>query len=147
MPAVAPLYPMRAVDLAHRITSGDRSLAIIDVRDGDYIGGHIRGSLHYGYSTFTAMLPELLRRLQNVHTVVFHCALSQQRGPNAAYMYLREVATQQARGRAGVAPLVPQTVYLLEGGFSNWQMMYGREPTLTEGYRPELWRGSWGGYS
>lgn len=36
------------------------------------------------------MLPTLVRQLQDKETVVFHCALSQQRGPSAALRYIRE---------------------------------------------------------
>lgn len=36
------------------------------------------------------MLPTLVRQLRDKDTVIFHCALSQQRGPNAALRYLRE---------------------------------------------------------
>jgi Cdc25 family phosphatase len=35
-------------------------------------------------------MPELVRKLKDKDTVVFHCALSQQRGPSAALLYLRE---------------------------------------------------------
>jgi Cdc25 family phosphatase len=36
------------------------------------------------------MLPTLVRQLEDKETVVFHCALSQQRGPAAALRYIRE---------------------------------------------------------
>ena len=35
-------------------------------------------------------LPTLLRQLEDTKTVVFHCALSKQRGPSAALRYIRE---------------------------------------------------------
>lgn len=35
-------------------------------------------------------MPTLLRQLENTNTVVFHCALSKQRGPSAALRYIRE---------------------------------------------------------
>lgn len=37
-----------------------------------------------------ALLPTLVRQLQDKETVVFHCALSKQRGPSAALRYIRE---------------------------------------------------------
>ncbi|KAK3374289.1 hypothetical protein B0T24DRAFT_290949 [Lasiosphaeria ovina] len=69
---------------------GDPTIAIIDVRDDDYIGGHIRGAQNVPSRTIDAMFPTLVRRHQDKETVVFHCALSQQRGPGAALRYIRE---------------------------------------------------------
>lgn len=39
---------------------------------------------------FEEWLPTLLRQLEDTKTVVFHCALSKQRGPSAALRYIRE---------------------------------------------------------
>lgn len=39
---------------------------------------------------FDEWLPTLLRQLEDTKTVVFHCALSKQRGPSAALRYIRE---------------------------------------------------------
>lgn len=66
------------------------SLTIIDVRDGDHVGGHIAGSTHVPSSSLDYRMPELIRKLADKDIVVFHCALSQQRGPSAALRYLRE---------------------------------------------------------
>lgn len=70
------------------------SLAIIDVRDGDHVGGHIAGSTHVPSSSLDYRIPELIRKLADKDIVVFHCALSQQRGPSAALRYLRERESQ-----------------------------------------------------
>ncbi|EFX05510.1 hypothetical protein CMQ_3579 [Grosmannia clavigera kw1407] len=98
----------------------------------DYIGGHIRGAHHFPSSSLDATWPTLLRRLQDADTVVFHCALSQQRGPGAALRYLRE------QGQTGGVP--GQTIYVLDRGFTGWQEVYGDDERLTEGFRKELWR-------
>ncbi|KAH6632106.1 Rhodanese-like domain-containing protein [Chaetomium tenue] len=132
-----------------RATSGDPTIAIIDVRDDDYIGGHIKGSLNIPSRTLDAMLPTLVRQLQNKQTVVFHCALSQQRGPAAALRYLRErervvgdaAAAAEGKGEGGKE----QKVFVLDRGFVGWQEVYGEDERLTEGYRKELWEdGYWG---
>ncbi|KAG9238942.1 hypothetical protein BJ875DRAFT_449460 [Amylocarpus encephaloides] len=65
-------------------------VAVVDVRDDDHIGGHIRSSLHVPSSTHSHALPSLVHRLRSKPVVVFHCALSQQRGPKAALQYIRE---------------------------------------------------------
>ena len=98
------------------------SVAVIDVRDEDYVGGHIMGSQNVPSTTLDYRMPELVRTLKDKEKVVFHCALSQQRGPAAARMYLRE------RDKSSVAQMVQdngravkQEVFILEGGFTQWQ--------------------------
>ncbi|KAK4183450.1 Rhodanese-like domain-containing protein [Podospora australis] len=137
-------------------------IAIIDVRDDDYIGGHIKGAHHFPSRTLDATLPALVRKLQDKETVVFHCALSQQRGPGAALRYLRErqrilgtlnankkkndteqQGSEEAKEEDQAAP-VEQKVYVLDRGFVGWQEVYGEDERLTEGYRKELWKdGYW----
>jgi Cdc25 family phosphatase len=88
-------------------------LAIIDVRTSDYIGGHIATSTHVPADTLDHRIPALVRELEGKKTVVFHCALSQQRGPGAALRYLRE--RRKMFGTEG------QEVVVLDGGFVEWQ--------------------------
>ena len=85
-------------------------------------------------------MPTLVRRLRNKPTVVFHCMLSQQRGPGAALRYIRE-RDEILRMQAGGATKEDeqQVVYVLDRGFSGWQQEYGEDERLTEGYRKELW--------
>ncbi|KAI2606971.1 Rhodanese-like protein [Hypoxylon fragiforme] len=125
------------------------SVAVVDVRDDDHIGGHIKSSLHFPSTSLDATLPTLLRRLADKDVVVFHCALSQQRGPAAALRYLREkaakeqaegekAAVKQAGGEGGEEKK-SQQVYVLDKGFVGWQEIYGPDERLTEAYRKELW--------
>ncbi|OJD28885.1 rhodanese-like protein [Diplodia corticola] len=111
------------------------SVAVIDVRDSDFFGGHIRGCTNVPTSALDYKLPELVRHLKSTSTVVFHCALSQQRGPSAALRYLRE------RGRllGDDGPGEGQEVCVLEGGFVRWQEKYGMDETVTEGYKKDIW--------
>lgn len=46
-------------------------------------------------------MPELVRKLRDKKTVVFHCALSQERGPRAARLYFEERGRME-KGRGGV---------------------------------------------
>ena len=128
----------------------------------DYIGGHIKSSLNFPSRTLDATLPTLVRQLKDKETVVFHCALSQQRGPGAALRYLRErerlaaleKAKEEAKNKAATEGgtekedklvSVEQKVYVLDRGFVGWQEEYGTDERLTEGYRKELWAdGYWG---
>lgn len=136
--------------------------AIIDVRDGDHIGGHIRGSTWVPSSQLDYRTPELIRALKDKEVVVFHCALSQQRGPSAALRYLRERARlvgggegndkEEGKGKGdGEAEAEAegeeekkekekeQRVYVLRGGFGEWQEKYGEDEKLTEGFQKDLW--------
>jgi rhodanese-related sulfurtransferase len=112
----------------------DPALAIIDVRDSDYIGGHIRDCTNVPSPTLDWKMPELVRTLRDKEVVVFHCALSQQRGPGAAVRYLREresVRSAEEAKKAGKEEgeedmkdeegKKEQKVYVLEGGFVKWQ--------------------------
>lgn len=102
--------------LADIVRSKSTGLAVIDVRDTDYIGGHILGCQNVPTNTHDFKMPELVRTLKDKDTVVFHCALSQQRGPSSALKYLRE------RERLGEKEAAEkQRVYILEGGFQKWQ--------------------------
>ncbi|KAI1824555.1 Rhodanese-like protein [Xylaria intraflava] len=129
--------------LAASAGAGGERVAVVDVRDDDHIGGHIRGSLHFPSRSLDATMPTLLRKLDDADTVVFHCALSQQRGPGAALRYLREkeaaaAATAPAAGTGGPGKKA-QTVLVLDRGFVGWQELYGSDERLTEGYRKEIW--------
>ncbi|KAF9874592.1 hypothetical protein CkaCkLH20_07729 [Colletotrichum karsti] len=140
---------LSAILLAEQ-AAANPSVAVVDVRDDDYIGGHINGCINAPSRTLDAMMPTLIRRLEDKKTVVFHCALSQQRGPSAALRYLRErdqiLASKKASESSDdKASVEPQTVYVLDRGFVGWQEVYGEDERLTEGYRKELWRdGYWG---
>jgi rhodanese-related sulfurtransferase len=104
----------------------------------DYIGGHIKGGHHFPSRSLDATMPTLLRKLADAEVVVFHCALSQQRGPGAALRYLRE---KEVRSSGGDDEAVgnKQKVYVLDRGFTGWQEVYGTDERLTEGYRKDLW--------
>ena len=115
-------------DLASMLRSKQPGVTIIDVRDDDYIGGHILGSQHVPVGTHDYKMPELVRTLRDENLVVFHCTLSQQRGPGSALRYLRE---RKGMVNAGTVPQrkdgenleVAQQVKVLDGGFSKWQQM------------------------
>ena len=129
--------------LATLVRSKSPSLAVIDVRDSDYIGGHIVNGINAPTHTHDYRMPELVRTLKDKEIVVFHCALSQQRGPSSALRYLRErerlqpvedKAASNAKADTSAEGVKAdatadgegvvkngQTVYVLEGGFVKWQ--------------------------
>ena len=149
---ISNLARMSRESLAALLASPAASkLAIVDVRDSgtattpmikyppsltilDHIGGHIKSSIWVPSSELDVKTPELIRTLKDKDKVVFHCALSQQRGPSAALRYTRE------RHRLlGVDESKAQEVYVLDGGFSMWQAKYGDDEKLTEGYVKDIW--------
>lgn len=65
--------------------------------------------------------------------MVFHCSLSQQRGPGAAGGYLRLRGKEDGEGEGG------QEVWVLDGGFVKWAEMYGEDERLTEGFVKSVW--------
>ncbi|KAJ5105541.1 hypothetical protein NUU61_002888 [Penicillium alfredii] len=117
------------------LSSTSSKLAVIDVRDNDHVGGHIRSSTWVPTSTLDFRMPELVRTLQDKEKVVFHCALSQQRGPSAALRYARECERVYGPGES-----LKQKVYVLDGGFVKWQEKYGKDNRLTEAYAEDIWR-------
>lgn len=127
----------RLSSLQPQLSDPSSTVAVIDVRDSDYIGGHILGCKNVPYATLDWKMAELVRELQSKETVVFHCALSQQRGPSAALRYLRE--RERLLGSEPEAEGKAQEVYILEGGFTKWQETYGTDEKLTEGYQKDIW--------
>ena len=55
---------------------------IVDVRDDDFEGGHIKGAINVPYHQFSDRVTTLVDELEGKDAVIFHCALSQQRGPS-----------------------------------------------------------------
>lgn len=108
----------------------------------DHIGGHIKSSRHAPSETLDHK--DLARQLQGAEKVVFHCALSQQRGPSAALKYLRErekllgadLSTKATTGSIDGESkerdenenenekVKKQEIYVLDGGFVRWQEKY-----------------------
>jgi Cdc25 family phosphatase len=100
----------------------------------DHVGGHIRSSTWVPSSTLDVRMPELIRTLKDKKMVVFHCALSQQRGPSAALRY-----TRQRESTLGAEESPKQQVFVLDGGFVEWQQKYGNDTQLTEAYAADVW--------
>ncbi|KAF2684534.1 Rhodanese-like protein [Lentithecium fluviatile CBS 122367] len=153
-PTLADLTYVTREDLSKTLLESDSApslpanLAIVDVRDSDHIGGHIRGSTWVPSSELDYKAPELVRTLKDKEVVVFHCVLSQQRGPSAALRYLREKKRLEGlEGKKGEEEgngkekggKKEQKVLVLKGGFSEWQEKYGPDKRLTEAWQKDIW--------
>lgn len=154
---ISDLKFVKPADLAnslHQEQTASR-VAVIDVRDNDHVGGHIKGSQWVPLNQLDARMPELLRTNKDKERVVFHCMLSQQRGPKAALAYARAKAYDMEKrkrelGKEGKqeeetnsddqkVETGGQEVCVLEGGFGGWQALYGEDKMLTDGYVPDVW--------
>ncbi|KAG7027239.1 Dual specificity phosphatase Cdc25 [Cucurbita argyrosperma subsp. argyrosperma] len=91
------------------------NVAIIDVRDDERsYDGHIAGSLHYASDSFSDKISKLVQEVKGKDMLVFHCALSQVRGPSCARKlanYLEEIKED-----AGI-----KSICVLERGFNGWE--------------------------
>lgn len=56
---------------------------VVDVRDDDYRGGNVKGSLNIPSLKFQQKLEDLLEQTKEIPMLIFHCALSQQRYEHA----------------------------------------------------------------
>lgn len=127
------------------VTNFGSKFVIIDVRDSDYVGGHIVESVHIPSSKFKdEQLPLLLNNMRQngQETVVFHCMLSQQRGPSAAmkFMHYLNEELSQSTNNSEIEFIEKIKICILRGGFSNWQQLYGDDHRLTEEYDTRLWK-------
>ncbi|POY72256.1 hypothetical protein BMF94_4764 [Rhodotorula taiwanensis] len=88
-------------ELAQIIRTGQagKTYQVVDVRDEDFRGGNIKGAIRAPSEQRTDQsVQDLVTRLDSVPQVIFHCTLSQVRGPKAARIYAearREKEKQQ----------------------------------------------------
>ncbi|KAI8563271.1 hypothetical protein RHMOL_Rhmol03G0099900 [Rhododendron molle] len=91
------------------------NIAVVDVRDDERsYDGHIPGSLHYASDTFSEKIPNLVQSVAGKDTLVFHCALSQVRGPKCA----RRLADYLAELKQDMGI---KNILVLERGYNGWE--------------------------
>jgi rhodanese-related sulfurtransferase len=103
------------------IPAAQRGLAVIDVREDDYAGGHIAQARNVPAGVFLADAGAQARAVADKETVVVHCALSQVRGPKCALRLASALEDLRAP--------VPR-VLVLEGGFAAFARLYREDQTL-----------------
>lgn len=107
---------------------------VVDVRDGDFIGGHITNCHNSPSATFSDKLDDLVKDTKDVPQVIFHCALSQLRGPKAARQY---------NDRRNQLQDTPHEVLILRGGFTEFQEKFKDDPQLVENWNKDIWEVDW----
>ncbi|KAJ2208935.1 Cdc25 phosphatase Ibp1 [Coemansia sp. RSA 521] len=95
---------------------------VVDVRDSDFAVGHIPGALNVPAHDMYAKAGSIIDTYSHVPLVVFHCMLSQQRGPKAARIY-KETVDGRLKVSAPNDPLFAQSVRVLDRGFGGWSRM------------------------
>ncbi|CAO1639170.1 unnamed protein product [Sympodiomycopsis kandeliae] len=157
----APYRYITATSLAELLkqSSARKNIAVIDVRDDDFSGGNIVGCKNIPSTIFESKLDSLVKEMQNVPTIVFHCSLSQQRGPKSARMYSEHRSDFLHRGLIAALTtskehhnlpqyketgdesdsIAGQKVLVLRDGFSNFGRVYQSDKDLVEGYDQEAW--------
>lgn len=122
----APAYTyINASELAAQLKDPQTRarVAIVDARDDDFVGGHIAGAVNVpavklaaGDAEADQTAAELVGKLRCKQKVVFHCHLSQARGPKAARIYSEARTAFSARD--GESTRTSQEIFVLRDGFA-----------------------------
>eukprot|EP01083_Nonionella_stella_P009034 26183_1 len=144
-----------------------KEVLVIDVRDpdkdGDFLGGNIKGAMNIPTYNFVDQLPNLITE-ENVaekKTVVFLCMMSKGRGPQTYRLYdkareflgkdkkdaddadkddgfTKEVSKIKLSDK-GLASLKAQKVAVLKGGFHTFLNYHMEEKDLIENFDKSFW--------
>ncbi|KAF8132208.1 Rhodanese-like protein [Mycena galopus ATCC 62051] len=106
---------------------------VVDVRDDDYAGGNITNAVNMPSRQFRTSVDDLVQKSADVKVMVFHCALSQVRGPQAARIY------EEKRNKLDLARDKPQEIYVLTQGFTEFQRKFKDDPTLVVNWDKDVW--------
>ncbi|KAJ3032887.1 hypothetical protein HDV00_006996 [Rhizophlyctis rosea] len=87
-----------------------RDYRIIDVREpSSYSKAHIPSAVNIVKAQIESD-PTVVQQQQSVHKLIFHCGVSQNRGPEAARAYIKAAGDD-----------IRQEILVLEGGFLGWE--------------------------
>ncbi|SPO31822.1 related to YCH1 - phosphatase [Ustilago trichophora] len=124
----------------HAADPNQREVAIVDVRDDDFEGGNIVSATNHPSSKFADEVQDLIYGpLKDYKQVIFHCHLSQQRGPKAAGQYAQARQAALETGKLKDEEQPKQEVLVLRGGFSEFQDKYKKDPAVVEKYDASAW--------
>ncbi|KAG6828164.1 hypothetical protein H0H92_008931 [Tricholoma furcatifolium] len=136
--ATPPQSAMRFInrdELAHIIKSSvaKKDFIVVDVRDDDFAGGNIKGAINKPSNDFLRSVDGLVQDTKDIPLVVFHCALSQVRGPKAARIY------EETRQNVLDGKDIPHEVVVLRDGFTQFQKKFKDDPDLVENWDKDVW--------
>ncbi|KAJ3288316.1 hypothetical protein HDU79_004962 [Rhizoclosmatium sp. JEL0117] len=114
--------PLDRETLAAWIQDQRKDFLVVDVRgNSDFAEGHVKGAENIPVDQIEQDAKAFESRLTSPKKLIFHCQLSQVRGPKAANAYLE-----------GVGAAEGQEVYVLKGGFTGWEEKFGKDALFTE---------------
>ncbi|KAJ1932287.1 Cdc25 phosphatase Ibp1 [Linderina pennispora] len=117
-----------------------KDYVVVDVRDSDYNGGHIPGAVNVPAHEMHDQAAALVQKYADVPEVIFHCALSQVRGPKSARIY-NEAVQERLEKAAGDDPLFGQNIQVLTGGFTSWLYRFREtEPEMIAAFDKKFWQ-------
>ncbi|KAH7927775.1 hypothetical protein BV22DRAFT_1127093 [Leucogyrophana mollusca] len=121
----------------------NKDYLVIDVRDEDWVGGNIKGSRNIPSADFPAIVHELVNETNDIPVVIFHCALSQLRGPKAAKIYEHTRLLASGASEEDTGNTVDYNVFVLQGGFVQFQDQFKDDPSLVENWDSGTWATEW----
>jgi rhodanese-related sulfurtransferase len=132
-----PSLKFTTIDLNSLIQMINREeVAIVDVRDDDYVGGHIIGSEHVSFDRFESRVHELVDkwiRKQKKSIIVFTCMHCEQRGPACAGIFANCLEKE------GIKNI---QIHVLSGGFQEWLKNFAgksEQDKYIEDFDPSQW--------
>lgn len=103
------LSPEAALDYLRNSTR----TVIVDVREEDRAGGHIKGSYHIPAPKFLRNPARYLSLADDADRIIFHCMFSQSRGPTCANAFVDQLVQRIMDDPDAPSP----EVCVLSGGF------------------------------
>lgn len=107
--------------------SMSKRIKVLDVRDEDFAGGNIKNCVNIPlYDFYQQGVDHFIEEHcgEDIHIVIVHCYLSQQRGPMAARRLSERLLQLDREGR-------PE-VYVLKRGWRRFVQLYGTDSDLCE---------------
>lgn len=134
MSTISSATYMDASEVLELVRAGD-STVVIDVREDDRLGGHIKGSKHIPAPTFRSNPGRYLDVANGKENVVFHCMFSQYRGPSSAAAFI-EAWNSQTKPKSATPRVV-----ILSGGFNavSKLALEGKDLDVIEKFDRELY--------
>lgn len=123
-----PTQYITAEELAESLRGGRENVIVVDARDEDRAGGHIKGSVHTGSAEMMGNTRHYAQLWATADKVVFHCMMSQVRGPKCARLFTDALAHVVPKGETKPA------VFVLEGGFQQFARGRAQFMDLIEGW-------------
>jgi rhodanese-related sulfurtransferase len=119
-------------ELEALLSDGGGHVIVVDTREEDRCGGHIKGSVHCPGNEFWQHVERLVQMLEAKQTVVFHCMESVMRGPRCAlaldaFLCITQKEADHPR------------ICVLKGGFDKWCRKHHANPALVDGFDDDFW--------